>query len=137
MIESTPLPRIFALFLNKEKNKIFEDSVVVDAVKQGIQKISIVEKVLYGFGEELNSPIPRGYLDQATNTLYQDTVKISENLEKAGWKTSIDGIREKTDTKNKTSQTLKFSIATADTPELMQVVDEIKHILVEHKENDL
>lgn len=126
--ETTPLPRVFALFINQAQNPIFNDQVVVKAVENGINKEELVNQVLYGYGKTINGPVPNIFLNNEsagvpeTISVSRDDIAIS--LEKDGWKLGTSGVREKSN--GKTVQTLSFSIATADTPELTQAAEKIK-----------
>jgi peptide/nickel transport system substrate-binding protein len=126
-VETTPLPRVFALFINQGQNPIFNDPAVVKAVENGINKQELIDQVLYGYGENISGPVPKVFLtptDGVPETIPVSRDDIALSLEKAGWKIGSSGIREKTN--GKTVQTLSFSIATADTPELTQATEKIK-----------
>ncbi len=126
LISSKELPRIFGLFMNKNQNPIFADSTVVSAVKNSINKQEIISKVLYGYGTPISGPVPSVFLQAAaleeTQTL-ENASTSAEALEKAGWKTGADGVREKA------GISLSFAISTADTPELVATADIIKENL--------
>lgn len=128
---TTSLPRIFALFMNESANPIFSDSSVVHAVENGINKDALIEKILYGYGEKINGPVPRVFLPDATDAVTESGAPtrddIAANLDAAGWKIGANGVREKIN--GKTTQRLSFSIATADTPELTAAAEEIKNNL--------
>ncbi len=125
-ISEQKLPRVFGLFMNKNLNPIFNDSTVVSVVKNTIHKQEIIDKVLFGYGTTINGPIPSVSTQNETTPNFDTQAGI---LEKAGWKINGDGIRVKTDTKNKTTQSLTFSITTADTSELVATADIIKENL--------
>ncbi len=123
-IISQKLPRVFGLFMNKNQNPIFAEQAVVSAVKSAINKKEIIDKVLFGFGTEINGPTPT--ISSNTEGAAQNPIEI---LEKAGWVMGEEGVRTKTDSKTKTKQILSFSITTADTPELSLTADIIKQNL--------
>lgn len=131
-IGSRSLPRVFGLFMNKNHNQIFNDPVVVQAVKNSINKQQIIDKVLYGYGIAIDGPVPNIFLGNTSDSA-PDFVDQSQNaaqaLDKAGWKVGSDGIRVKTDSKAKTTTTLSFAITTADTPELVATADILKENL--------
>lgn len=56
-IETTILPRIFALFFNHNQNQIFTDKSVVKAINMAIDKDKIVREVLLGYGVAIEDPI--------------------------------------------------------------------------------
>ncbi len=127
-INTTVLPRIFGLFFNQSQAPIFTDKNVIKAFSMAIDKDTIIENVLSGYGTPIDSPVPENMLGAdaspaTTNTSsYEDAAKI---LDTAGWKMGPNGIRQKTDAKKKT-QTLSFSLATGDTPELKRSAELIK-----------
>ncbi len=127
-IDTTVLPRIFGLFFNQSQAPIFTDKSVIKAFSMAIDKQTIIENVLSGYGIPINSPVPENMLgadatpDTADTSSYDAAAKI---LDDAGWKMGANGIRQKTDAKKKT-QTLSFSLATGDTPELKRSAELIK-----------
>ncbi len=128
-IDIRELPRIFGLFMNKNQNPIFNDPIVVQAVKQSINRQQIIDTVLYGYGAPISGPVPAIFLgssDDDSNALHQDATQM---LDQAGWKVGAGGIRSKTDTKAKTTTSLSFAITTADTPELVATADILKQNL--------
>lgn len=125
-ISADTLPRVFGLFINKGNNPIFNDSAVMSAVKNGIDKKEIVDQVLLGYGKIIESPIPDIFLskDESENEPKQED--YSQILEKAGWVMGADNIRFKTEPKTKSTTNLVFSITTADSPELVATAEIIK-----------
>ncbi len=137
-IHTTTLPRIFGMFYNSSNNKIFADSNVVKAFNYALNKQEIIDKVLYGYGTVVESPIPGTILKNEINDSTFSIDKANELLEKSGWILGIDGIRVKggTTTVTKTKKVgkktittkvkvaggtvtkLEFSLTTGDTPEL-------------------
>lgn len=94
---SFSLPRYFAVFFNPEKSKILADQNIRLALNYGTNKNEILEKVLLNYGEIVPSPVlPEIYGLSLPSTLYQlDTEKAKALLEKAGFKETESGIREK------------------------------------------
>lgn len=149
-IHTAVLPRIFGIFFNTEKNKIFSDENVVKAIDKGIDRQEIVNKVLGGYGSIIHNPVPN-------DIVYDENIKEYERsnieeanaiLDKAGWKIGDDGIRVKGGTTSKvitkkvkgktvkqtvSSQApvtrLSFSMTTGDTPELKQATELIREQL--------
>ncbi len=137
-IHTTTLPRIFGMFYNSSNNKIFADSNVVKAFNYALNKQEIIDKVLYGYGTVVESPIPGTILKNEINDSTFSIDKANELLEKSGWILGIDGVRVKggTTTVTKTKKVgkktittkvkvaggtvtkLEFSLTTGDTPEL-------------------
>lgn len=148
-INTVSTSRIFGLFYNSSKNKIFLDANVVKAFNLVLNKQEIIDKVLYGYGTVIESPIPETIISKTKNTIVFDEdnfKKASDLLDKSGWTMRDDGIRAKGGTTivNKTKKVgkkttivptkvnngpivpLAFSITTGDTPELRQSTEIIK-----------
>jgi len=149
VIRTETLPRIFGIFFNSDKNKIFSDKAVVEAFDKAIDRQYIVDQVLGGYGSPVYSPIPEEILEEASVEEKYSNATIEEAgliLEKAGWKLGEDGIRVKTNTTTTTkkvngktvkqevkgstpSTRLSFSLITGNTPELQKTTQLIKEQL--------
>lgn len=150
-INSVNLPRVFGIFFNSSKNKLFSDEELVKLLNKAIDRQEIVDKVLSGYGEIIDSPIPKKILDKEISEKFTATTieEINASLDKAGWKLGDDGIRvkggktTKTVTKKVNGKTVKqnvttsspetrlsFSLTTGDAPELKQAVSIIKEQLL-------
>lgn len=103
---SFSLPRYFAVFFNPEKSKILADQNIRLALNYGTNKGEIIEKVLSGYGKIVQSPIlPEIYGFSPPLNVYQfDKGKAKLFLEKAGFKETENGIREKIVNKEPASQ---------------------------------
>lgn len=123
----TPLPRIFGVFFNQNQAPIFIQKEVRQALNAATDKQDIINKVLSGYGIESNSPIPHADSANSAASLTGASAieKAQSILTKAGWVMNANGIMEKKDKKGGV-QTLEFSIATADSPDLKQTADIIK-----------
>ena len=118
-IKELILPRYFAVFFNQSKSKTLSEKVVRQALNYATNKKQIVEDVLGGKGEIVNSPIPNGVWGHAEDLKIYDFAQEHANniLEAAGWKdTDGDNIREKGIEK------LGIELVTTDLKELQQVV---------------
>ncbi len=129
-LATSPLSRIFGIFFNQNQATMFADVEVRKALDVAIDKKTIVDSVLYGFGVIANGPIPKGftgYEDEYIDAISQEEriSKAKSILEQNGWKLNGSGIYEKTD-KKKNTKTLSFSIATSDAPELKKTATLIK-----------
>jgi len=143
VIRTATLPRIFGIFFNSSKNKIFADQTVVKAFDKAINRQEIVDQVLGGYGSMVYSPIPEKIIPSESKEKYNNATIEEANLllEKAGWMKGDDGIRTKGGTTTKTvtkkvggktvTQVVKsttpvtrlsFSLTTGDAPELKQTV---------------
>ncbi|MFA6386550.1 MAG: ABC transporter substrate-binding protein [Candidatus Paceibacterota bacterium] len=153
-INTASTSRIFGLFYNSSKNKIFMDAGVVKAFNLALDRQEIVDKVLYGYGTVIGSPIPETIIPSTKNAIVSNEdnfKKASDLLDKSGWTVRDDGIRAKggttivnktvvTKAKNGTKKStivptkvnggpltqLAFAITTGDTPELRQSTEIIK-----------
>lgn len=151
-ILTATLPRVFGIFFNSDKNKIFSDQTIIESINKAIDKQNIVNQVLRGYGSIINNPIPSKIIPGSyTKEEYSNTTisEVNETLDKAGWTKGEDGIRTKggstikTTTikvkgKNVTKTTresspivrLSFSLTTGDTPELKMATSLIKDQLM-------
>ena len=113
---TSPTPRVFGLFFNPSKNKIFSDQTVIKAFNLAIDKDAIIQSVFNGYAHPLNGPLPES-LDTSLPDNQTSLTLAGTLLDKDGWKLNPKtGIREKT--VNKSTTRLSFSISTANTPEL-------------------
>ncbi|MEI7513344.1 MAG: ABC transporter substrate-binding protein, partial [bacterium] len=126
-IERYPLPQVFAVFFNQNHNPIFTHKEVRQALNMVTDRGALLGQTLHSFGTEAVSPIPQGLAKSTSinSTTNQSNVSDAQAiLEKAGWKKNADGIYE-LKTKAKT-ETLAFTIATGDAPELKESAEIIK-----------
>lgn len=120
-----PLPRIFGVFFNQNQAQVFSYPEVRQALNLAIDKQYIIERVLYGYGISINSPIPQdSYIKSTSTNQLPSLEKAKDILAKSGWSINKDGVLEKKN--GKTITTLEFSISTADTPELKETAEIIK-----------
>ncbi|NVN96759.1 hypothetical protein HXX01_00720 [Candidatus Nomurabacteria bacterium] len=149
VIHTAATPRILGIFYNSLNNKIFADANVVKAFNYALNKQEIVDKVLYGYGTVVESPVPLTIIP--SNNEKQDTStdfikKANDLLEKSGWTMKEDGFRSKggTTTVTKTKKVgkktitekvkvnngplvpLAFSLTTGDSKELRYATEIIK-----------
>src|SRR3989344_352699 len=99
-VYSFSLPRYFAVFFNNQKLKIFSDENIRKALLYGINKEELVEKIKKETKNNIalvNSPIlPEFFGYQDTPEIYSfDTDKAKSLLDKAGFKDTGSGVREK------------------------------------------
>jgi len=130
-ILSTPMPRIFGVFLNQNHSAVLADKAVRQALDMAVNRQTIIKTVLNGYGLSAHSPLPPGldsgsyFVGSSTiqaNNAAADTGNIAAAqalLEKAGWKKGVDGIYTKKVGKTATT-TLAFDIYTADSSDLKQ-----------------
>lgn len=126
-IISTPLPRIFGVFFNQNRNAILSDKTVRQALDMSIDRTTLVKDVLNGYGIPIHSPLPADSdsTSQQNSSLSQNNSDIKGAqtlLEKNGWRKGSGGIYAKKSGKN-ASTTLAFELYTSDTPDLKQTSD--------------
>ncbi len=125
-VETVLLPRIFGVFFNHNQASVFTNIEVRSALNTALDKDKIIDAVLFGFGESIESPMP--FDSQTEEETAGETDRIQEArdiLERNGWEfsTSTNMYEKKTKTD---SASLSFSISTGDSPELKRAVEEIK-----------
>lgn len=124
-IKHATLPRIFGLFLNKSEQPLFSDSSVVKALELAINKQAIIDTILYGYGEKIASPLPKG--QGLASTINESNYSLEEAvalLEKNGWEKDEGGIFIKeSGKKGEEAKRLSFSITTSDIPEIKSVAE--------------
>lgn len=129
-IEHSPLPRVLAVFFNQNEQPLFTDSSVRKALSLAVDKKSVIDKALLGYGVALDSPLPPGTIGyKATEPEKERSERLSEArvlLEKAGWKHNVEK-NIWTKTVKKEVQTIHFDLATSEASELKTVAQELKN----------
>lgn len=128
-IEHAPLPRVLAVFFNQNQQPIFTSSAVRKALALAVDKQSIVDKVLRGYGVLLDSPIPGETGDNGAFTTKKTQVErlasARDLLTKDGWSFATT-TNTWTKTVKKVKQTIAFDLATSEALELKNVSEELK-----------
>ena len=114
----SPLPRIFGVFFNQNAAPVLVYKEVRQALAAGTDKQAIIDSVIGGYGQAIDSPVPKDTIagKVASTTKSNRVEEAKEILTKAGWKQNSNGIFQKSD--KKSTVTLSFSISTGDAPEL-------------------
>lgn len=91
------MPRYFAVFFNPEKSKLLEDKNIRLALNYGTDKEEIINQVIYGRGEKVESPIlPNVYGFNEPSIFYDfNPEKAKQILDEAGFIEKENGLREK------------------------------------------
>lgn len=131
---TVPLPRVFGVFFNQGHAAVFADASVRSALNTAIDRQRLVQMVLHGYGVPLQGPIPPNVLSvteattsdtiapAASSAYTDDTIAAAKStLQRAGWKFD-EGTRTWTNGKK---QQLAFSLATADSPELVATANAV------------
>lgn len=127
-ITTSPLSRIFAVFINQTKSKVLADKTVRRALNLSAPRESIVEDVLHGYATPIDGPLPAGLFSWNTyeaEKSYEERFREAEELlSDAGWERSEEtNILEKKSGSSRMS--LSFSISTGDAPELRATANEL------------
>ncbi|MCH7597419.1 peptide ABC transporter substrate-binding protein, partial [Patescibacteria group bacterium] len=121
-IERVSLPRIFAVFFNQNQAPVLANKEVREAFNITLDRKRLIKEVLGGNGIPINGPIPPGII-RPSHVSTQSESEIAPRsraiklLEKNKWRVNEEsGIFER---KTKGGvETLTFSLATSDVPEL-------------------
>lgn len=96
-VYTRPLPRVFALYPNQNRNAVLRDLSARTALAQAIDRSALVESVLSGYGNPTQSPLPSGYGPTAT-TSSSSIALATETLLAGGWEqTSVGGWEKEID----------------------------------------
>lgn len=134
VVHAIPLPRIFGVFFNQGHASVLANQSVRSALDVAVVKERVVQMILNGYGFAVDSPAPPHILTRnSTNeraagfatadTSYTDDSieSAKELLRKGGWSFS-----EETATwTNSKKEELRFTLATADTPELVATANAV------------
>ena len=126
---SSPLPRIFGVFLNQNQSPILADKVVRQALDMSIDRPALIASILKGYGDPIQGPTP--FITSSTTVRTSSTSPSLINnaqslLEKNGWKKGADGVYSKKTAKT-ASTTIAFDIYTADSSDLKQAAEHVKN----------
>ncbi len=127
-VQTLTLPRVFGVFFNQNEKSLFVEKPVREALSLATDKKEVLQEVLQGYGEILNSPVPPGTfgaLEENEGVTYN--IKAAQSLlEKNSWRKSAEtGIYEKVENKKVTKQ-LIFSLATSNSPDLIRTADVLR-----------
>ena len=130
------IPRYFAVFMNQTKSVVLADDTVRAALNESVDRSQIINSVLHGKGQMLNSPFFPGMLGYQSADFSPKVDDANKILDAAGWQLDpSDGIRKKNGT------ALQFELDTTDWPELSQtaqlLADQWKKIGADVKVNVL
>ncbi len=115
--------RVYAIFTNTD-NKILKDDNVRKAINYAINREDLLNKILNGEGKVAIGPIPPGMSGSSPDLegYKYNPGKAEEILEKNGWKKNADGIYAKKLGKDKEETSLKFTIITTKSIQLVSVL---------------
>lgn len=127
---TTPLPRTFGVFFNKNRNQIFTHYEVRAALDTALDRGALVTEVLGGYGAPIDSPIPLGvfpHRDEERQASGDDTITKQERFLEAeqllldgGWVRGENRIWERET--DESYEQLSFTLTTSNTPEMQKAV---------------
>lgn len=129
-VRQYPLPRVYGVFFNQSSVSALTDLAVRKALNEAVDRIRIVNTVLYGYGAPLYGPIPKPSAQSFIGTGdISSPVDLATSARKIltdnGWEfsTSTNVMVKKS---KKDFLILSFSISTADKPELKAAAQMVK-----------
>ena len=132
-IETTPLPRVFGIFFNQNEDRVLIHPEVRQALNEAVDRQTIIDQVLAGFGTPAEEPIPSFLLDNASTTSTSTAETAGDRIDtakgiltKAGWSLNADGVMQKGSKSN--VEVLKVTISTADNPDLIATANLVKEM---------
>ena len=131
ILVATPLARIFAVFFNQNRSKIFAQTEVREALDDLIDQAAIIKQVLNGYGRPTNGPLPprtgKSLAVARTPALTAAAeAEAAAKLERARWKKNPDTNLWEQKTKTETI-VLAFTLSTSDLPELKVAAEILKN----------
>jgi len=117
--------RVFGVFFNQNQNQIFSNKVVRRALDASLDKKAIVDTILSGYGTPLSGPLPPTGVELSLETESGEKASLDEAraiLESDGWKRDEESGTYTKKTKGGT-ESLSFSLATGNVPELKQAAE--------------
>ncbi len=117
---TSPLPRVFGLFFNQDEAPVFLESEVREALLLSLDKEHLVDTIFGNTAKPIHSAVPT-IAGEFTYSIDEATATLNEH----GWvKNEETGIYEKENDEGIVR--LRFSISTSNTPEIVQVAEEMK-----------
>ena len=118
------IPNYYAVFLNQTKNPALEDVAVRKALSLVINKNTLVNQVLGGYGKPDDGPIPYDAAYNASTPTLSSLDLASTTLDDAGWKITNEGLRIKNI--GKSSIPLSITLVVPQVSFLLKTADIIK-----------
>lgn len=124
--QTTSLNRVFGVFFNQNQSEVLRNKTVRQALSAAIDRHTLVEDVLGGFGTPLINPAPPSLMPSTIPTVEGDPAFAAQRmLIDAGWR--LEGttlVRGKGDDVER----LSFSVATANVPELRRAAEYVRDV---------
>jgi len=120
-ITPSALSQLTALFFNQKSNGALKTKEVRQALALAIDRQSIIDQVLKGYGRLIDGPILPGYLgyNPGLKRYPYDLAQAEKLLDDNGWKRNDQGIRQKG------SQQLTMTLSTVSDPVYLQVAERV------------
>jgi len=117
-IITEPLPRVFAIFINQNRSVPLRDSAARRALGAAVNRDTLIDTVLFGYGVPTNDPIPPHHFEiQSTSS--DISIDEAEAILIAGnWRKNSDGRWEKRIDND--LQTLSITLRTTNNPTFEQ-----------------
>lgn len=110
---SAVMGRVFGVYFNQNGNALFADATVRAALDTAIDKKTLIDTIIGGYGSPLSGPVPPDSLDPRITEFGLE--KARALLDANGWKV-VDGVYQK---KIKSGTTrFSFTLSTGEAPEL-------------------
>lgn len=119
---TSPLPRVFGVFFNQSQSDILSKPEVRRALDIALNRELIIDQVLLGYGQPIQSPLPPGSIgyEKPDETKDNHLESAKEILSTNDWELNESGVW------TKSGATLAFSLATPETPELKMAAELIQ-----------
>lgn len=131
-IVEVPMNRLFGVFFNQNQAQILAKKYIREALRDSIDRDSVIEQALYGYATPAYGPIPEVHTPFETlSSTSTEAKNAKEDLKGAGWEENEQGLLVD-DADDESSPTIAISLSTTDVPELVDVAS----IIVESWRNN-
>lgn len=113
------LPHIYSIFLNPNRNKLFKEKYIREALEYATPKKQIIKEAIADAGQITYSPLLLADVENLTKREF-DLQKTEQILEKEGWTKGADGIYAKG------KDRFSFTLVTTDWTEYVQTAEILK-----------
>ncbi|MEZ4199987.1 MAG: ABC transporter substrate-binding protein [Candidatus Paceibacterota bacterium] len=116
-VEESPLPRVFAIYLNQNKSDLLRDQSVRAALNVALDREAMITQVLNGYGTPAHGPVPEAFFSASSSSLKTatDTLAVAaQTLSEGGWEQTEEGTWQHII--DEATTTLAITIRTANSP---------------------
>ncbi len=122
-IKTTPLPRVFAIFINQNNNEALADTDVRRALSKSINREEILSKTINGKGVAIDGPLPPNAFGNSKEKEEENDIKTPEEiLNNAGWKYNEE-LNKFTDSED---SVLSVELSTVNNSDLQKAAEIVK-----------